>query len=124
MVSADIGKLHRAGGAGCAQEVGMYIYTVSGCRFANAEFLHKMLEWMTAVLQVMVGNLMTRGNAELAAELVRANVDVIVATGEPAIQSAKQATSTIAIVMGAVGEASRGRGPGLHCLQSTLACPR
>jgi putative tryptophan/tyrosine transport system substrate-binding protein len=42
--------------------------------------------------------------AELAAELVRANVNVIVTTGEPAIRAARQATTTIPIVMGAVGD--------------------
>ena len=42
--------------------------------------------------------------AELAAELVRANVDVIVTGGEPAIKAARQATTTIPIVMGAVGD--------------------
>ena len=36
----------------------------------------------------------------LAAELVRANVDVIVAVSPPAIRAARQATSTILIVMG------------------------
>lgn len=42
--------------------------------------------------------------AELAAELVRANVNVIVTSGEPAIRAAKQATTTVPIVMGAVGD--------------------
>ena len=42
--------------------------------------------------------------AELAADLVRANVDVIVTAGEPAIRAARQATATIPIVMGAVGD--------------------
>jgi putative ABC transport system substrate-binding protein len=42
--------------------------------------------------------------AELAAELVRANVNVIVTAGEPAIRAAKQATTTVPIVMGAVGD--------------------
>jgi putative ABC transport system substrate-binding protein len=37
--------------------------------------------------------------AELAAELVQARVDIIVAGGNPAIQAAKQATNTIPIVM-------------------------
>ena len=41
---------------------------------------------------------------ELAAELVRAKVDVIVTTGEPAIRAAKQASTTMPIVMGAVGD--------------------
>jgi len=41
---------------------------------------------------------------ELASELVRANVDVIVVNGEPAIRAVRQATATIPIVMGAVGD--------------------
>lgn len=42
--------------------------------------------------------------AELATELVRANVQVIVTAGEPSIRAARQATTTIPIVMGAVGD--------------------
>jgi putative ABC transport system substrate-binding protein len=42
--------------------------------------------------------------SELAAELVRANVDVIVTGGEPTIRAARQATATVPIVMGAVGD--------------------
>ena len=41
---------------------------------------------------------------ELATELVRANVDVIIGNGEPVIRAASQATATIPIVMGAVGD--------------------
>ena len=41
----------------------------------------------------------------LAAELVRARVDLIVTRGTPAARAAKEATSTIPIVMAAVGEA-------------------
>jgi putative ABC transport system substrate-binding protein len=41
---------------------------------------------------------------ELAAELVRLNVKVIVTATEPAIRAAKQATSTIPIVMAAAGD--------------------
>jgi putative ABC transport system substrate-binding protein len=37
--------------------------------------------------------------AELAAELVQARVDIIVAGGNPAIHAAKQATNTIPIIM-------------------------
>ena len=40
-----------------------------------------------------VGRRQKRSPCELAAELVRANVDVIVTTGEPAIRAAKQATT-------------------------------
>jgi putative ABC transport system substrate-binding protein len=41
----------------------------------------------------------------LAEELVRARVDIIVTRGTPAAQAAKAATSTIPIVMAAIGEA-------------------
>ena len=41
---------------------------------------------------------------DLATELVRANVDVIVVNGEPGIRAARQATVTTPIVMGAVGD--------------------
>ena len=41
---------------------------------------------------------------EMAAELVRANVAVIVTTGTPATQAAKKATSTIPIVVGTAGD--------------------
>ena len=43
--------------------------------------------------------------SELAAELVRLKVDVLVTTGPAAVGAGKQATSTIPIVMGAVGDA-------------------
>ena len=42
---------------------------------------------------------------DLAAELVRLKVDVIVTTGPVAVRAAKEATGTIPIVMGAVGDA-------------------
>jgi ABC-type uncharacterized transport system substrate-binding protein len=41
---------------------------------------------------------------ELAAELVRANVDLIVTRGTPAVVAAKAATTTVPIVMSASGE--------------------
>ena len=41
---------------------------------------------------------------EMAADMVRLNVNVMVVTGEPMIIAAKQATSTIPIVMAAVGD--------------------
>ena len=45
---------------------------------------------------------------ELAADLVRQKVDVIVVAGTPAIRAAKQATTTIPIVIAAVGDAVAG----------------
>jgi putative ABC transport system substrate-binding protein len=45
---------------------------------------------------------------ELAVELVRLKVDIIVAAGTPAIRAAKQATETIPIVIAAVGDAVAG----------------
>ncbi len=42
---------------------------------------------------------------DLAADLARLNVDVIVAAGDPAVQAARNATRTIPIVMVAVGDA-------------------
>jgi putative tryptophan/tyrosine transport system substrate-binding protein len=44
------------------------------------------------------------GLPELAAELVRLNVDVIVASETPAVHAAKKATSTIPIVMAPAGD--------------------
>ena len=44
--------------------------------------------------------------SELADELVRAKVDLIVTAGTPGTQAAKQATSTIPIVMAIVGDAT------------------
>jgi len=41
---------------------------------------------------------------DLAAELIRLQVNLIVAVGDPTIHAAKQATSTIPIVMAAVGD--------------------
>jgi putative ABC transport system substrate-binding protein len=44
------------------------------------------------------------GSGELAAELVQLRVDLIVTRGTPAAQAAKNATSTIPVVMAAIGE--------------------
>ena len=54
---------------------------------------------------------------ELAAELVRLNVDVIVTWFTPAAQAAKQATSEIPIVMALVGKSGRNR----TCCEPRLA---
>ena len=54
---------------------------------------------------------------ELAAELVRLKVDVIIASGTPAIQAAKQATTTIPIVFPTAGD------PVAYGLVDSLARP-
>jgi putative ABC transport system substrate-binding protein len=46
----------------------------------------------------------TERYAEIAAEFVRLNVDIIVTVGSPAVVAAKQATSIIPIVFAAVGD--------------------
>jgi putative ABC transport system substrate-binding protein len=56
---------------------------------------------------IVLENRWVRDNAEgalnLASELVRLNVDVIVAVGSPMIQAAKQATTAIPIIMSGTG---------------------
>ena len=49
---------------------------------------------------------------ELAAELVKLNVDVLVTHSTPGARAAKQATSTIPIVLAAVGRSGRRRARG------------
>lgn len=61
-------------------------------------------EGMNFVLDFRWGEGRNDRLGELAAELVRANVHVIVTSGEPAIQAAKDVTKTIPIVMGAAGD--------------------
>jgi putative tryptophan/tyrosine transport system substrate-binding protein len=69
----------------------------------------------------------------LAAELVQSQVDIIVTRGTPAAQAAKSATSTIPIVMAAVGEAlgvverlahPGGNVTGMSAFTTTLAAKR
>ena len=54
--------------------------------------------------RVSVGRGQIRPPSELAAELVKLNVDVIVTHSTPGSRAAKQATSTVPIVMAAVGD--------------------
>jgi putative ABC transport system substrate-binding protein len=51
---------------------------------------------------------------ELLAEMIRLRVDVIVTIGDPVVSAAKQATSTIPIVMAGSGDPAPARRAGCH----------
>jgi putative ABC transport system substrate-binding protein len=57
--------------------------------------------------------------SDLAADLVRLRVDVIVTVGDPVIQAAKRATTTIPIVMASVGDPVGRRSPGKTSCRDT-----
>jgi putative ABC transport system substrate-binding protein len=63
------------------------------------------VEGQTYVLEYRSADGQAERFPSLAEELVRARVDIIVTRGTPAARAAKAATSTIPIVMAAVGEA-------------------
>jgi len=69
--------------------------------------LHELgyVEGQNYVLEYRSANGQAERFPGLAAQLVRARVDLIVTRGTPAARAAKEATSTIPIVMAAVGEA-------------------
>ena len=60
---------------------------------------HGYVEGENVILERRYGELRAERLSDLAAELVRANVDVIVAGTDPGIQAAQQHTRTIPIVM-------------------------
>jgi putative ABC transport system substrate-binding protein len=62
------------------------------------------IEGRTVAIEVRWAEGRNERAAEIAAELVRLKVDVIVAQGTPAVIAAKQATSVIPIVFAAVGD--------------------
>ena len=62
------------------------------------------VEGTNLILEIRWAGGSTQRAAELAAELVRLNVALIVSTGTPATQAARAATTTIPIVMTAVGD--------------------
>ena len=62
------------------------------------------VEGKTVVIEVRSAEGEIERLAGLAAQLVEMKVDVIVATGTPAIQAAQRATNTVPIVMGTVGD--------------------
>jgi putative ABC transport system substrate-binding protein len=65
---------------------------------------HGWVEGRNVVIEYRSADGRTERLPELAAELVRLNVSVIVVAGEPMIIAARQATATIPIVMAAVGD--------------------
>jgi putative ABC transport system substrate-binding protein len=67
------------------------------CALGYAEGQNLTLEYRSAARRLDL-------LSELAADLVLSKVDVIVAAGDPAINAAKQATSTIPIVTVASGD--------------------
>jgi putative tryptophan/tyrosine transport system substrate-binding protein len=62
------------------------------------------VEDQNVVLEFRDGEAKAERLADLSAELIRLNVDVIVTSSTPAIQAAKQATATIPIVMAFSGD--------------------
>jgi putative ABC transport system substrate-binding protein len=77
---------------------------------ANLDALHKGLralgyiEGQNLSIEYSSADGIAERFPELAAELVRLQVDLIVTTGTPAAQAAKNATATIPVVMAAIGE--------------------
>jgi putative tryptophan/tyrosine transport system substrate-binding protein len=65
---------------------------------------HGWVEGRNVIIEYRSAEGRTERFPELAAELVRLNVSVILAAGEPMIIAARQATATIPIVMAAVGD--------------------
>ncbi len=65
---------------------------------------HGWVEGRNVVIEYRSADGRTERFPELAAELVRLNVSVIVVAGETTIIAARQATATIPIVMAAVGD--------------------
>jgi putative ABC transport system substrate-binding protein len=72
--------------------------------FRQALRQHGWAEGQNVIIEYRSADGRTERFPELAAELVRLNVSVIVVSGEPMIVAARQATSSIPIVMAAVGD--------------------
>jgi ABC-type uncharacterized transport system substrate-binding protein len=96
-------KVARIGFLGAASPAG-YSSRITALKEGFAEFGY--VEGRNLVIEYRwTGDDSTRLD-ELAADLVRTKVDVIVTSGTPAIQAAKRSTSTIPIVMAASGDAA------------------
>ncbi len=96
--------------AGKAARVGVLFFGTPepfGERFRQALLEHGYIEGQNLVVEYRWASGRTDRLAGLAAELVRQDVDVIVAYATPSIQAAMGATRTIPIVMATAGDALR-----------------
>jgi len=95
-------KVARIGFLGAASATD-YANQLRGLRQGLADLGY--VERTTLVIEYRWAELEIARLSDLAVELVRSNVDVIVAHGTPGILAAKKATATIPIVMAASGDA-------------------
>jgi putative ABC transport system substrate-binding protein len=98
------GKVARIGFLGPASESGM-APRVQGFRSGLRELGY--VEGTNVIIEYRWADDKYERLPELAAELVRSNVDVIVTVGTPASLAAKRATATIPIVVASIGDPLR-----------------
>ena len=90
--------------------IGMLDTTNATLNAANIEAFKQALrrlgyiEGQNLVIEYRSGDGHVNRFPELAAQMVRLNIDIIVTRGTPAALAAKKATATISIVMAAIGE--------------------
>ena len=100
----------RAQQAGKVWRVGMLDLTPAALNAANIDAFRKEMrrlgyaEGTNLVIEYRSGAGRPERFPDLAAELLRLNVDLIVTRGTPAVLAAKKATTTLPIVMAAIGE--------------------
>jgi putative ABC transport system substrate-binding protein len=97
----QIGKIFRIGFLDSSNASGM-----AGLLGAFQQELRKLgwIEGQNIAIEYRFSELKAERLPELAADLVRLNVDLIVTTGEPPARAAKSATTTIPIVMANAGD--------------------
>jgi len=113
VVAVLVGSLVAEAQSGKVPRIGVLLYPAAPTPGQSNPFLEAFRGGLRDLGYVEGGNVIveyrwaggsTQRAAELAAELVRLNVAVIVSTGTPATQVARAATTTIPIVMTAVGD--------------------
>ena len=100
---------YKAQQTGKVWRIGILFYGSSGAPGPLTSLLDGLrdlgvVEGRTAVFEIRYAEGQTERYSTLAAELVRLPVDLLVAVSTPAIIAAKQATSTIPIVMAAASD--------------------